>query len=110
MYDKVISSTGEAPNVTSVHAIVFYDPKTGRIRHMHKAIALEGAHVAAGGSIEQQATRHAERMGVSLTGLKTLEVSDIPQVDGRYRVDLKTHKLVHVEVPKRLAAGGPLPR
>lgn len=92
-------SAGKAPKVVSVQALAFYDPKTGHIRHMHRAITLEGAKVLDAETAKREAVQHAKQLGVSLDGLKALHVPGAPATGGRFRVDLKTEKLVRLELP-----------
>ena len=95
-------SAGKAPKVVSQQVVAFYDPKTGQVRHLHRAITLEGAKAPDTEAATREAVQHAKRLGVSLDGLKTLHVSGHTETNGRFRVDPKTEKLVRLELPPRL--------
>ncbi len=97
MNDKVIL-TGAGPRPVATHAIAIYDPRDGRIHHMHHVTVFEGAKVREKHLLEEEAMAHARRMGHDLSGLKVLHVSDFPaHRAGYYRVD--PVKLTLEEVP-----------
>ena len=95
-------SAGKTPKVASEHAVAFYDPKTGQVRHLHRAITLEGAKAPDAETATREGVQHAKRLGVSLDGLKTLHIAGPMETNGRFRVDLKTEKLVRLELPPEL--------
>ena len=95
-------SAGKVPRTVSVQAIAFYDPKDGRIRHMHHAITLEGGRTLDGQALEREALQHAEQLGLKLNGLRALHVPRLADAGGRFRVDLKSQKLVRVELPPEI--------
>jgi hypothetical protein len=79
---------------TSEKVHVIYDPKDGRIIHVHMTTTVEGATEPPSDHIEAAASRAAERNGVNLNGLARLNVSR-EQWDSRRanRVDLNTKAL-----------------
>ena len=101
-YQASRHSAGKVPEVVSVQAIAFYDPKDGRIRHMHHGVTLAGAQAHDKAAFERQAASHAAQMGVKLDGLKSLHVPNFEHTGGRFRLDVKAQKLVRLSVPDKL--------
>lgn len=95
-------SAGKAPKVISEQAVAFYHPTTGQIRHMHRAITLEGAKAADAETVKREAARQAGQLGISLDGLKALHLPGHSEASARFRVDPKTEKLVRLELSPQL--------
>ena len=95
-------SAGKAPKVVSEQAVAFYHPNTGQIRHLHRAITLEGAKVSDPETMEREAVHRAKLLGVSLDGLKALHLIGPLEANGRFRVDPKTEKVIRLELPPEL--------
>jgi hypothetical protein len=72
-----------------------YDPKNGKILHVHMTTTMEGAREPSNEQIEAAAHRSAKRDGVNLDGVASLNVSR-QQWDSRggNQVNLKTNTLV----------------
>ncbi len=94
--EKSFSSVGKVPRVKEFQAIVFHD-LDGRIHHMHHVIILEGARPVEYETLKQQACEQAEMLGVDVSQLETLHVSEIQKPHAMHRVDMKTKMLVEVK-------------
>jgi hypothetical protein len=90
-----------------MQAVAFYD-QDGRIRHMHHAIALEGGRVPDAEALEREAREHAQHLGLNLAGLRTLHVPRLDNPGGRFRVDVKSQKLVPLELPPEIRVFKPV--
>lgn len=96
-------STAGSFIVESQDTHVVYDRKTGAIVHVHHTVNLKGAanpfslHSAA-----ERARETAKTLGHDLAKLETMRVEEF---DGRTpsRVDVKTKRLVAVEIRKPVA-------
>lgn len=97
--DKSFSSVGKVPRVKGFQAIVFHD-RDGKIHHIHHVIVLEGSRPVEHETMKQQACKQAEMLGVDVSQLKTLHVSELQKPHVMHRVDMKRKKLVEVEAPK----------
>src|SRR5438105_3944133 len=96
-----IQSAGDAPVVESVDVAVLYDPRDGRVIHMHHVIALEGAEHRTREEHQQSAREAAVRLGCNVEGLEMLHVADFQPTGKTYRVDLGSRALVETPVTPR---------
>ena len=94
-------SVGNAPRVAAFHAVAIYDSKTGRIRHWHHSITLEGAKASDAAAVERRALERAKQVGVLLDQTKTLYLPDFVPSKQSFRVDVKARTLVPLESVKR---------
>jgi hypothetical protein len=90
-------SVGTVPAVVGFCAIALYDPKDGRISHMHHVLTLEGAAQYGADHHERNARLYAEKLGHKVSGLRALHVPNHQPSRSRLRVDVK--KQVLVEIP-----------
>jgi hypothetical protein len=97
--ELALYSAGNTPKVASVQAVAFYEPTSGQIRHMHHAITLEGAKALDAEAVKQEAIHNVKQLGTTVDGLKVLHVPEATLAGGRFRVDLKTEKLIPLELP-----------
>jgi hypothetical protein len=74
---------------------VLFDPKDGRIVHVHGVTTIGKGHGCSKSELEQRTLSHAKARGHSVSGLKTLHVplSAIRQ-RGALKVDAKGESLV----------------
>ena len=96
-----IQSAGDAPAVASVDVAVLYDPRDGRVAHMHHIIALEGAERRTREEHQESAREAALRLGCDIEGLEMLHVTDFQPTGKTYRVDLRSRALVETPVTPR---------
>jgi hypothetical protein len=94
-----LASTGEAPALLASDAVVVYDPKDGRVRHLHHSLVFEGGHRAEPESLRRTALEQARRLGCAVDGLATLHVRDFVPPTGPLCVDLARHVLVSLSLP-----------
>lgn len=85
---------GKAPKLSFTHTVALYDPKDGRVHHMHHVMVLEGAEHRPQHAIEVEAKANATRLGHNVSGLAALHVQEFKQHKGHYRVDLQRHCLI----------------
>ena len=97
-----IQSTGEMPAIASSDAVAVYDPRDGRVMHMHHVITFQGGHRFDESHQERDALEYARRLGCRVEGLATLRVRDFRPRHNRCFVDLKRKVLVELPLP----AGG----
>ena len=97
------------PEIASESAYVLYDSRTGQIAHGHTIKNYKGARKITRKEEEQTVFAAAEQFGHKMAGLKLLSV---PLKDFDFsvpvRVDLKTVKLIRLEVigPPRKSGPG----
>ena len=95
--EGVLQSAGVVPAVAGIDAVAIYDPKDGRVVHMHHAITFEGAEMRRDRETQcRRALESVRQLGLELEGLEVLHVPDFEPSDKIYRVDLKTGSLVGV--------------
>jgi hypothetical protein len=78
----------------STDTCVVYDPSTGQIRHVHRAITLAGGKHPTHAQLEARAMERARAHGVDVIGLKVLRVSGEYDPMRKYRVDVAKLSLV----------------
>jgi hypothetical protein len=96
-----IQSAGNAPAVLSVDVAVLYDPRNGRVVHMHHVITLDGAERRTRDEHQQSARESALRLGCNIEDLEVLHVADFQPTGKTYRVDLGSRALVETPVTPR---------
>jgi hypothetical protein len=96
-----IQSAGSAPAVSSVDVTALYDPRDGRVIHMHHFIVLEGAERRTREEQQRSARESALRLGCNVEGLEVLHVADFQPTGKTYRVDLEARALVETPVTPR---------
>ena len=85
---------GETPKLESIYAVALYDPKDGKIRHMHHVITLENASKTDPQLLERDAIANAKRVGHNTDGLKALHVPNFGDPTSMYRVDVERKTLI----------------
>jgi hypothetical protein len=79
---------GKFPRCVGTHTVALFDPKTGRVHHLHHALVFEGPRPA-DQAMETTARRNAAhpRFKVTQPGLEALHLHDVTLTKGPYRVD-----------------------
>jgi hypothetical protein len=98
---KKIQSVGPAPAVVSIHAVALYDPKNGRLAHMHHVVTLEGAPQHQPNVHERNAREHAGRLGHDVKTLHALHVLNFQPSRTPLRVDVQKQALVEAPAPQK---------
>lgn len=101
-----IVQTGGKPRAYKVHAVAVYDSETGRVLHIHHAVAFAGRKAPAATELAKAALEHATKAGHTVKTMAALALKEAP-APGAYRVDLKRKSLVLVAAPERRR---PVPR
>ena len=102
--DSVIQSAGSVPAIASIDAIALYDPRDGRVVHMHHVITFEGAKRRNVKEQERNAMESARRLGCGVDGLNVLHVPNFQPTSKAFQVDLE--KQVLIEAPLMLRKDG----
>src|SRR6188472_1337551 len=101
MANNVIQSVGEGPVVASIDAIALYDPKDGRVVHMHHVVTFEGITAQDREAQRQNALDLARKFGHKVVDLQVLHVPNFQPTGKAYRVDLAKKALIAMPFPKR---------
>lgn len=89
------SVSGSVARVHSHKVCVLYEHPSGRIRHIHRFVTLEGGHEPAPHEMEAAAVRQAKKLNRHSGALKVLFVDPSSIQPLRfYAVDVKDTKLV----------------
>lgn len=96
-----IQTAGIAPAVVSVDAVAIYDPKDGRVVHLHHAIRFEGVKASSPDTLRKRAVEAANQMGRETEKLAVLHVPNFEPSGDMYRVDLKRQRLVGEQLGDR---------
>lgn len=93
---------GKAVDDRAAKVCVLFDPKDGRIVHVHGATKLDGAKEIDENELERRAIGHAKSFGHEVAGLKALHVpiSAIRQ-PGTLKVNAEGSGLVQSSAPIR---------
>ena len=92
--DNFFVQAGETPKLESIYAVALYDPKDGKIRHMHHVITLENASKTDPQMIEREAIANANTVGHNTDSLKVLHVPNFEDPTSIYRVDVERKTLI----------------
>ena len=103
------ASTGQAPAVVLIEAFAFHDA-TGRIRHMHHHVVLEGATPRAVEEMLEEVKAAVLARGKDLSKLRVLHVKTPFNVDVPHKVDVKRGVLVELRTSKRGGAPRSTPK
>ncbi len=83
-----------------VRICVLYDPGDGRIAHHHQVVTFAGAPRVDDKEVERRALARAASFKTDTSTLKALHLSDKDcDPSHRYKVDLKTLKLIKLPEP-----------
>ncbi len=95
-------SGGAAPRIAATHNVALFDPRDGRIVHMHHVVVFAGGKPVTPQQAESEAVAIARRRGHKVDRLELLTVAGpLPREKGRFRVDLARRALVPLEDPLR---------
>jgi len=90
-----------------VEALAFHDA-TGKIRHMHHHVVLEGAEPRSIHDMLEEVKAHALALDNDVSKLRVLHVKEPFNFSARHRVDVKKGVLVELKAPVRsLKASAP---
>jgi hypothetical protein len=90
-----------------VKICVLYDPKDGRIAHHHAVATYPGGRRVDEKEVERRTLARAASFGTDTSKLKALHVSENDcNPSHRYKVNIKTLKLVELPMPERLGSKG----
>ena len=101
MAHDFIQSAGSAPAVSAIDVTFLYDPRDGRVFHVHHVITLEGAQRRNPAEQQRRAEESALRLGVPVENLEVLHVADFRRTGKMYRVDPKTRTLAETPMTAR---------
>jgi len=90
---------GTAPRVVDEHLVAVYDPKDGRVLHLHAWTVFEGGQSVSEEEAVEEALKVARQHGHRTEGAQTLHTTQ--GVRGPHRVDLATLALVLLDRPRR---------
>jgi len=97
---KTLMANGKPVGDSASKVCVLFDPKDGRVVHVHGATTLQSKNEIGAAEMEARARKHAERFGKSTAGLKALHVAIAAvRTDGAFRVNERGDGLV--SVPRR---------
>jgi hypothetical protein len=71
---KILFAKGKPVDDNSSKVCVLFNPKDGRVVHVHGATTLQGGKKVSDVELEKDATEHAKAFGHAVTGLKALHV------------------------------------
>jgi hypothetical protein len=94
-----VGHAGATIPIQSMHACVVYETSSGRIRHIHRVMTLQGGREPGREKIAEDALRALRSMpNPTDEDLDVLHVHhDALEPNKRYRVDLRTNALVPQE-------------
>jgi hypothetical protein len=93
---------GKSLKIVEGHAVAVYDPKDGRVVHMHHVIVFEGGKSVSAEQAQKEAVEAVKRRGLRVENVKTLR-ADLPaEPAGRFKVDVDKKKLIALKPPARI--------
>jgi hypothetical protein len=95
-FNNLYVRTGKTPNLESIYAISLYDPKNGKILHMHHVLNMEHSSNIEPQQLEKDVVAFAEKLGHNVKRLKVLHTHDLQDMTLNYRVDVNKKTLVKV--------------
>jgi hypothetical protein len=95
-FDKNYVQVGNVPKLKSVYAISLYDPKDGKIHHMHHVLNMEGSSPMDPKQVEDNVIAMAKKVGHDVDKLKVLHTPDLKDLSGNFKVDVEKKSLVKV--------------
>src|SRR5215510_12754610 len=100
MSNPLVVTAGDPPRIKRVEALAFHDA-SGRIRHMHHAVVLEGAEPRPYQAMLDEVMAQALALGNDLSRLRVLHVRAPFNLAAHHKVDVKKGVLVEVRPPAR---------
>jgi hypothetical protein len=94
--NNLFMQAGEIPRLDSIYALALYDPKDGKIRHMHHVITLENASKTDPQLLEKDAIANAKKLGHNTDSLKVLHLPNFEDPTSVYRVDVERKTLIKI--------------
>jgi hypothetical protein len=104
---KTLIAKGKTVSDDASKVCVLFDPKDGRVVHVHGVTILNSGNGIGATEMEARARKHAERFGKSTAGLRALHVPITAiRGHGAFRVNERGDGLVPVpRRPRRMPAG-----
>lgn len=103
----MIGTAGTAPKLSTSYTTAVYDPKDGRVVHLHHVIVFDGAKTIDRDQAETEAVALARRKGIDMQKLRALTVESGHQIPrGKVRVDVAGRKIVAVARPPIMGRTG----
>jgi hypothetical protein len=99
MSAEVLSNGGAVPKISDVHVVALYDPKNGRIRHVHTVTVFEGGRTINEKQAIEYARSHAADAGLKLENLEIKTSKDPTHGRVPHRIDLKSKEFVALPMP-----------
>ena len=97
---KALMFRGEPVSDEASRACILFDPKDGRVVHVHGVTILAGGQEVSQAELEKRTRTHAQHFGRSLDGLKTLHVPlSAMRQHRRFKVNADGSGLVPLETP-----------
>jgi hypothetical protein len=93
-----VVSLGDAPKLDAVKVVALYEPKSGKIVHLHTIATFKGARAASEEEAIKRATAHASHIGHAVDKLKVKVSSNLEHATRPHRIDPKTLEFLPVEV------------
>ena len=88
-------------SVDRVQVVALYDPKNGRIRHIHAVTTLRGAKPVTEEQVISDARRYASRRHKNSDRLPVALSNDAEHISRPHRIDLKTKSFVPISRSKK---------
>ena len=85
---------GKTPKLESIYAVAVYEPKDGKIRHMHHVITMENASKVDPQLVEREVIANARKLGYNMDNLKVLHIPNFKDPRSKYRVDVERKTLI----------------
>ena len=99
----LFATTGKPSRIERVEALAFHDA-SGRIRHMHHYIVLEGAEPRPYQAVLDEVKAQALALGTDLSKLRVLHIKTPFNLAAQHKVDVKKGVLVELRPPTRSLA------
>jgi len=87
-------------SVEHVQVVALYDPKDGRIRHIHSVTTLRGAKQVSQDQVISEAKGLASRRHKNVGALAIALSNDAEHISRPHRIDLKTKAFVPISKSK----------
>ncbi len=86
----------KSDQISSPRVVILYEPKTGKVRHLHYSVAGPKAKLPADSVLKKRALELAERLnGLSAENVRALLVDGAAlKPRSQHRVDVKTKRVV----------------
>ena len=100
--NSFVQSAGTPPQIEAIDVVALYDPKDGRVAHLHRVLTFAGAERRATQDQLRSAIDSARRLGRDVDALEAAFQADAEPGAAMYRVDLTTKALAQEPAPRTL--------